>query len=97
MYIITNSNDKFLGLKLNNEFEIEENDVIIDNLSDDDLFIGVDDITSKNYLNLGSNFTNLSFKELYNDLNPNKKFMEQKKKNLEELNQFIRYLKKLLI
>lgn len=95
MYIITNSNNKFLGLKLNNEFEIEENDVIIDNLSNDDLFIGVDDITSKNYLNL-LNFTNLSFKELYNDLNPNKKFMEQKKNKSRRIKSIYNLVKQII-
>ena len=95
MYIITNSNNKFLGLKLNNEFEIEENDVIIDNLSNDDLFIGVDDITSKNYLNL-LNFTNLSFKELYNHLNPNKKFMEQKKNKSRRIKSIYNLVKKII-
>ena len=95
MYIVTNSNNKFLGLKLNNEFEIEENDIIIDNLSSDDLFIGVDDITSDNYLNL-LNFTNLSFKELYNNLNPNKKFMEQKKNKSRRIKSIYNLLKQII-
>ena len=95
MHIITKSNNNFLGLKLNNEFEIEENDVIIDNLSSDDLFIGVDNITSENYLNL-LNLTNLSFKELYNDLNPNKKFMEQKKNKSRRIKSIYNLLKQII-
>lgn len=95
MYIITNSNNKFLGLKLNNDFEIEENDVIIDNLSTDDLFIGVDDNASENYLNL-LKFTSLSFKELYKDLNPNKKFMEQKKNKSRRIKSIYNLLKQII-
>jgi len=95
MYIITNSNNKFLGLKLNNDFEIEENDVIIDNLSTDDLFIGVDVNTSENYLNL-LKFTSLSFKELYKDLNPNKKFMEQKKNKSRRIKSIYNLLKQII-
>ena len=95
MYIITNSNNKFLGLKLNNDFEIEENDVIIDNLSTDDSFIGVDVNTSENYLNL-LKFTSLSFKELYKDLNPNKKFMEQKKNKSRRIKSIYNLLKQII-
>jgi len=77
MYVITKSNNKFLGLKLDCNFNIQENDVIIESLDNNNIYIGVDQITSTSYFNL-LNFTNLSFKEIYKELNPHKKFMEQK-------------------
>jgi len=95
MYIITNSNNKFLGLKLDNNFNIEENDVIIEHFDNNEVYIGIDPINSDNYFNL-LNFTNLSFKEIYKELNPHKKFMEQKKNKARRIKSIYNLIKQII-
>lgn len=84
MYIITKNNNKFLSLKINDLNEIEEYDINLDELDDKQIYFGIDDIKSTNYINL-IELSEMSLKDLYKYLNPSKKFMEQKKNKSRRL------------
>ena len=78
MYIITyNDNDKYIGLKISNN-EILEYDILLDELSDNNIYLGIDNIEHNSYINL-LNLYNTNLKDLYKDIYPNKQFKEQKK------------------
>lgn len=95
MYILTSAKNKYLAIEINENFDIKDNDITISNLNDNDLYIGVDDINSSNYINL-LNFTNLNFKDLYQQMNPNKKFMEQKKNKSRRVKSIYNLVKQII-
>ena len=52
MYIITyNDNNKYIGLKISNN-EIVEYDILLDELSDNNIYLGIDNIEHNSYINL---------------------------------------------
>ena len=78
MFIITNTdNKKYIGLKISNN-QIIDYDVLFDELSNDIIYIGIDNIDHTSYINL-LNLFNTNLKDLYLQLFPNKQFKEQKK------------------
>jgi hypothetical protein len=96
MYIITHSNNNYLAMEISETLEILKNDIILNNLEDDKLYIGIENnINYLNYCNL-LHFTKSSFKNLYLEFNPNKKFMEQKKNKNRRLKSIYNLLKQII-
>ena len=79
MYIITHNqkNNDYIALNLCQSYQIIEHDILLNELTEDTIYLGIDNIQHPSYINI-LNLYNTTLKDIHYDLYPNKQFREQK-------------------